>query len=163
MASRHVFAAVAAAFSFVATTSAHGGEAATPALKQCVAERDDARRLACFDAEMARLEAQPPAAPLPTAEEKFGARGDLKRDIEQPAQSSERELDRLDGTVEAIALRPGGGLIVTLDNGQVWQQLATGERFRLEVGDKVTLKPGVLGSYFLVGPRNRSTKVKRIK
>lgn len=138
-------------------------DVALSALQKCVAEKDDARRLICFDAEMARLAALPPPAPPPTPEEKFGARGDLKRDIEQPGKVAESTLEKLEGKVQSVATRPGGGLIVTLDNGQVWQQLATGESLQLKAGDSVTLKPGVLGSYSLVGARNRSIKVKRIK
>jgi hypothetical protein len=138
-------------------------EAVPSALKKCAAESDSARRLACFDAEMARLAALPPAAPPPTPEEKFGARGDLRRDIEQQGRAGEAPLRKLEATVAAIATRPGGGLVVTLDNGQVWQQLVAGEGFRLKAGEKVTLEPGALGSYFLVGSHGRSTKVKRIK
>ena len=163
MATRIAWAGIAAALSFAGAVRAAGDAATMPEMRKCVAERDDARRLACFDAAMARLDALPPAAPPPTPEEKFGARGDLRRDIERPSQPAEQELDKLEGAVAAVAMRPGGGLIVTLDNGQVWQQLATGEAFRREVGDRVTLKPGVMGSFFLVGPRHRSIKVKRIK
>ncbi len=156
-------AALAAALMVPNALRAAQGEAVSPALGKCVAERDDARRLACFDAEMARLASRPPAPPPPTPEEKFGARGNVARKIEQREQPQEPRLEKLEGTVSAIATRAGGGLVVTLDNGQVWQQLATGEGFRLKVGDQVTLKPGVLGSYFLEGPYGRSMKVKRVK
>ena len=156
-------AGIAAAVSFISAAPAAQPEAVPAAFKTCVAESDDARRLACFDAEMARLMALPPPAPPPTPEEKFGARGDLKRDIERPGKVAESALEKLEGKVQSVATRPGGGLIVTLDNGQVWQQLATGDSLQLKVGDSVTLKPGVLGSYSLVGARNRSIKVKRIK
>lgn len=156
-------AAAAAALSFPAAVPAAGQEAAPPSLQKCVAERDDARRLACFDAEMERLAALPPRAAPATPEEKFGARGDLKRDIEVEEKPAEAKLEKLEGTVAAVAARAGGELVVTLDNGQVWQQLATGESFRLKVDDKATLKPGVMGSYFLVSPYGRSMKVKRIK
>ena len=162
---RNPFALVvmAATIWFVNPSPAAERESVPAALQKCVAEKDDARRLICFDAEMARLAALPPPAPPPTPEEKFGARGDLKRDIEQPGKVAEPTLEKLEGKVESVATRPGGGLLVTLDNGQVWQQLATGESLQLKAGDSVTLKPGVFGSYSLVGARNRSIKVKRIK
>ncbi|MGD9599421.1 MAG: hypothetical protein AB7G76_15750 [Steroidobacteraceae bacterium] len=142
------------------------GRAATPvdalpeALAQCAAERDDTRRLACYDAEVARLAKQPPP---PTAEEKFGARGDLVREQERTAEPAEPRLTRLEATVTAIAARPGGELVITLDNGQVWHQLPTGERFRLEVGDKVVVKRGALGSYSMASPYGRAVKVRRTK
>ncbi len=156
-------AGIAAAVSFISAAPAAQPEAVPAAFKTCVAESDDARRLACFDAEMARLMALPPPAPPLTPEEKFGARGDLKRDIEERGQVAEPKLEKLAGKVEAITTRPGGELVVTLDNGQVWQQLPTGDSLPLKTGDDVTLKPGALGSFFLVGPRNRSIKVKRVK
>lgn len=159
----HAAAMAALLASFANPAPATGADAAPAALEKCVAERDDTRRLACFDAAMARLATLPPAAPPPTQEEKFGARGDLRRDIERQERPHEAPLDKLEGTVSAIAARADGTLVVTLDNQQVWQQLTGGEGFRLKAGDKVTLKPGVLGSYFLVSPYGRSTKVKRLK
>lgn len=142
------------------------GRAATAAdtlpqsLAQCAAEHDDTRRLACYDTEVARLAKLPPP---PTAEEKFGARGDLARAQERKANPVKPRLERLEAKVTAIVARPGGELVVTLDNGQVWQQLPTGESFRLAVGDSVIVKPGALGSYFMTSPHGRSVKVKRTK
>lgn len=113
---------------------------------------------------MARL-ADNPAKPLvaPSAQEKFGARGELARIVEKKDPVSEVRLEQLDAMVTAIVRRPHGQLVVTLDNSQVWQQLTIGENFRLKIADKVTLKRGVLGSYFLVGPYGRAMKVKRIQ
>lgn len=134
------------------------GDALRQALKHCAAEHDDARRLACYDAEVARLGELPPP---PTPEQKFGARGALAQVHE--AKREEPRLEKLEGTVTAIAVRPGGELVVTLDNGQVWQQLPIGESFRLKVGDRVTVKPGALGSYAMTSPYGRSAKVRRIR
>ncbi len=130
------------------------------AVRQCAAERDDARRLACYDAEAARLGTLPPP---PTPEQKFGARGDLAQQQESGGRHAEPKLERLDATVTGIAARPDGALMITLDNGQVWHQIATGESFRLKVGDKVTVKPGALGSYSMASPYGRSAKVKRVR
>lgn len=130
------------------------------AIRQCAAERDDARRLACYDAEAARLASTPPP---PTPEQKFGARGDLERGETQKARQEEPRLERLEATVSSITVRPDGALTITLDNGQVWHQIATGESFRLKAGDKVTVKPGVLGSFSMTSPYGRSAKVKRVK
>lgn len=140
--------------------SAANTDALPAALKQCAAERDDARRLACFDAEVARLGALPPP---PTPEQKFGARGELAQAQERKATPGESRLEKLEGKVTTLTTRLGGELVVTLDNGQVWQQLPIGETFRLKVGDQVTVKPGALGSYSMTSPYGRSAKVKRIK
>ncbi|GMU70129.1 MAG: hypothetical protein KF790_10620 [Steroidobacteraceae bacterium] len=135
------------------------GEGLSPALRQCVAEQDDARRLACYDAEIARLGTLPP--PL-TAEQKFGARGDVARAQDRTDKAGEPRLEKLDATVTAIVVQPGGELTITLDNGQIWRQIATGESFRLKAGDRVVVKPGSLGSFSMSNPHGRSVKVKRI-
>jgi hypothetical protein len=49
---------------------------------------------------------------------------------------------------------PDGKLIVSLANGQVWRQLDT-DRADVRPGDEVTIRPGALGSYLLVGARDR--------
>lgn len=143
---------------------AASAQAVSPGLKQCITEADDARRLACFDTEVARLAKTPlpvhAAAPVPTPEEKFGAREEVAREAEKQA---EPELTKLEAVTTAISTRPRGELVVTLDNGQVWEQVPSGEAFSLKVGDKVTIKSGLLGSFALVGPRGRSMKVKRVK
>lgn len=146
-------------FCVVIHGAAARGEGLSPALRQCAAERDDARRLACYDTEIARLGTLPPT---PTAEQRFGARGDVARAQEQTGKAAEPRLERLDATVTAIVVQPGGELTITLDNGQVWRQIATGESFRLKTGDRVVVKPGSLGSFSMTGPYGRSVKVKRI-
>jgi len=153
-------------------TPAALAQAVPPDLQQCVAEADDARRLACFDAGVARLAGVPPAtaapaapAPAPAAttatpEQIFGARGELAREVRPPA---ERALRQLNGHVAGLSKRTRGEIVVTLDNGQVWQLLSPLDDPRLEVGDAVTIKPGSMGSYFISGPAGRAAKAKRIK
>lgn len=163
-------------------TSVALAQGVPPELQQCVAEADDARRLACFDAGMARLASARPApapaagaaavapapasapAPAPVAastpEQVFGARGELAREVRPP---EERSLRQLDAHVAALARRTRGELVVTLDNGQVWQLLSPLDDPRLAVGEAVTIKPGSMGSYFLSGPAGRAAKAKRIK
>ena len=63
------------------------GQGLPPSLRACMAERDDARRLACFDREAAQLGPQSaataPATATPeplTAEQRFGFRGEARLD-----------------------------------------------------------------------------------
>ncbi|MGC1386532.1 MAG: hypothetical protein WA807_00840, partial [Steroidobacteraceae bacterium] len=65
--------------------------------------------------------------------------------------------------VAKLATRPRGELVVTLDNGQVWQQLTAVDYFPLKAGDTVEISSGALGSYVLSAPSKRSTKVTRIR
>jgi hypothetical protein len=147
---------------------AKAAERTADALLACADESDDAQRLRCFDAVVVGLRkapapvasaaavAPPPAAPAPTAEQKFGARGDIKPDKHET-------LSELTGTVTALGTKPRGELIVTLDNGQVWAEITTSSKIKLKTGDTVKIERGALGSYSLVAPNGRSSKVSRIQ
>lgn len=145
--------------------------AAAPAdFLACAAERDDARRLACFDAAVSQAKAQPAASqPPPVAaptllskEEKFGLRGDLKQ--EKAKQAPElAELKELQASVTKVAAKPYGELVLTLDNGQVWYEIQTNTGVRVKVGDPVVIKAGALNSFILVAPNGRSSKVSRVR
>jgi hypothetical protein len=89
-------------------------------------------------------------------EEKFGLRGDLKRE-------KLGELSELVATATGIAAKPRGELVITLDNGQVWTEIAPGSTIRVKVGDQVKIEAGTLGSFILIAPNGRSSKVSRIR
>ncbi|HKS58359.1 MAG TPA: hypothetical protein VJS12_23885 [Steroidobacteraceae bacterium] len=174
-------AAGAVVLSGVGVAPAKAAERTTEAVLACADEADDAQRLRCFDAVVANMRKAPPpaatvaaappaaaspaapaaAAPQPaagtvTAEQKFGARGDIKPDRHE-------DLSELNGTVSALGAKPHGELIVTLDNGQVWAEIATNSRVKLKVGDTVKIERGALGSFLLVAPNGRSSRVARIR
>ena len=105
---------------------------------------------------------QPPAASLPapapaaSPQERFGARGDLNPE-------KRTALSEITGKVAAVATRPYGELVVTLDNGQVWAEKATGSKTKVKVGDVVKIEAGALGSFILIAPNGRSSKVSRVR
>jgi hypothetical protein len=146
-----------------------------PTVSACTAEADNARRLACFDRAIARLsEQQAAASPAPTAssaaaplsaEDGFGRRGEMVREErERERQSVDTpKLKELTAVVTKISSRAHGELVITLDNGQVWTQIAVDTHFLVKLDDKVTVKPGVLGSFRLVAPAGRATQVKRLR
>lgn len=154
------------------------------ALRACRAEPDDARRLACYDREVGRLDAQAapaaaavaappaPAAPAATAapatpaltpEERFGRTGAMTREEADRKEQESRELTELQATVTEIWTRADGLMVLTLDNGQIWKQVRPDSRFRLKVGEQVKIQPAALGSFLLSGPSKRSTRVSRVK
>ena len=143
--------------------------ATTSGFLACAAEKDDARRLACFDAAVGQAQAATPgtrppavaAAPL-SKEEKFGLRGELKQEKAQKAPELQ-ELEQLQAQVTKVSTKPHGELVVTLENGQVWTEIQTNSGARVKAGDQVTIKPGALGSFLLVAPNGRSTKVTRVR
>ncbi|GGP62451.1 hypothetical protein GCM10009347_30660 [Shewanella algicola] len=75
----------------------------------------------------------------------------------------EDEIDRLYFTVANVSKAPGGALIVTLENGQVWKQ-TNAERYKVKKGHDIYIETGALNS-FLMGSdeRNATTRVKRLK
>lgn len=122
------------------------------ALLACRSEPDDAKRLHCYDKAM--------KSPLATpAGEDFGVRGGpLAREQEAKAST----VKQIRAKLAALATKPYGELVLTLDNGQVWEQLQAAY-FPLRPGDDITIKSGALGSYILVAPSGRGTKVRRLQ
>jgi|688.fasta_scaffold209207_2 hypothetical protein len=110
-------------------------------LLECRSEADDVRRLACFDREIARSG--------PSAEQRFGYRGEVARESLDREKAAAPALERLQAKVQSISTTPSGDWVVTLDNGQTWAQVPTGMRYSLRVGDAVTITPGALGSFLL--------------
>jgi hypothetical protein len=144
--------------------------ALTERLVECVRERDDARRLACFDRATAQLDASSSKGASVTAEggapsaSDFGVSGSevARKRGAAGEENAPPEVKRLDATVAAIARQPRGELVLTLDNGQVWVQKTATSYFPVEVGDQVTIMAGALSSYRLM-TGGRSTAVTRIK
>lgn len=143
----------------------------TAAFLACAGEKDDARRLACFDAAVVHAKSQPAGAeaaaptavaavPALTKEERFGLRGDLKQEKTKHVPEL-AELEELRAKVTQVAVKPYGQLILTLDNGQVWYEIQANSGIRVKAGDEVTIKPGALGSFSVVAPNGRSSKVTR--
>jgi hypothetical protein len=163
-----------AGFSVSLVQAAQG---ASDALLACANEKDDARRLRCFDAVVADMRrapaapaasvaatpsappaAAPPAAPTASIsrEDKFGARGDLDREKRE-------ELTQITGKVTEMGVRPHGELVITLDNGQVWAERTANSKVKVKVGDTVKIESGALGSFTLIAPNGRSSKVARVR
>ena len=157
------------ATALVTAGPAHAVAPATTAeFLACGAEKNDAQRLACFDAAVDRARAVPAnpapavvAAPL-SQEEKFGLRGELKQEKAQKVPELQ-ELEQLQAQVTSVSSKPHGELVVTLENGQVWTEIQTSSGARVKAGERVTIKAGALGSFLLVAPNGRSTKVTRVR
>ena len=153
----------------------------------CVAIDDDRARLACYDEAHGRTaksragapavaESAPVAATAATA---AAATATLARapapSPEQARQnfglSAEKVLGPQDGPSEIKAKVAAvqanevtGRAVVTLDNGQVWQQLeATKATKRPRVGDEVVIREASLDSYLMVTPERGSARVRRVR
>ena len=100
--------------------------------------------------------AQPSQAGTRSPEDRFGLRVDRE---EQKAG----ELTELSATATAISAKLRGELVITLDNGQVWGEIAPGSKIKVKPGDAVKIEAGTLGSFILIAPNGRSSKVTRIR
>lgn len=66
--------------------------------------------------------------------------------------------------VSELGTLPRGELLLTLDNGQVWQQKPGDRAMRIKVGDDVTIHRASLGSFLLTSQAaNGSMRVTRVK
>jgi hypothetical protein len=123
------------------------------ALQVCAQEKDDARRLSCFDREVQNL--------AHTHDNSFGLTAEQERKS-QPAEARDKASSQtLSSVVSAVSTRADGRLVITLANGQTWVQGEAWEVFHLSVGDPVTIKHGTLGSFQLSTSSGLSTRVSR--
>jgi hypothetical protein len=58
-------------------------------------------------------------------------------------------LKKITARIVTLSHRPGGSLILHLDNGQVWEQTEEGPDLHIAAGDPVAIARGVLGAYWL--------------
>jgi hypothetical protein len=126
-------------------------------LRRCASETEEAKRLACFDAL---------AATLPKLEaDQFGLTADIahKRDPVAQHQAAEHRAEAvLPGKIVALRQTPGGELVFTLDNQQVWVQAQAEPSKQFVIGDVVHIEHGAMGSLWLAADKARKTRVKRI-
>lgn len=154
----------------------------------CVAIADDAARLACYDRAMGHTAAPKPAPVAPTAPAapaaaaaatsaaaapvapvkkdpvgEFGLSEQAKQ-AKDPAKAAEAAAapDSITGRVMSVRWRKYGEFVVTLDNAQVWAQIEPMPSAVVRVGDTVTIKKALFGSYTLVTAGRIGTKVRRI-
>lgn len=77
-----------------------------------------------------------------------------------PANNERERPKEYTATVVAIRERPHGQMVVTLDNGETWSEQYASRKFRVQVGDTITMKKGMLSSsYQLVAPGGRGHKM----
>ncbi len=78
--------------------------------------------------------------------------------------NEDKEADEITAYVAEVIALPRGNHQITLDNDQVWRENRRVRRVSYEVGDKVTISRGLLGSYRMKSHRTGMiNKVRRIK
>lgn len=132
------------------------------ALETCRAEKNDSRRLSCYDRVVDAAPPESGSTPA-TPQEKFGYAGMRARKEQSAEQKDAARLSELVAKVTEVSKRPNGTHVITLDNGQVWVEKTLEPFLRISVGDEVTIRPAVLGTFLLSTPGSRSTRVTRTK
>jgi hypothetical protein len=167
-------------------------QASSKDILECAEAKDDAAKLKCYEALAARVRdgnaakvhgaggtavtgssatantpaasATPDSSKWPT-DANFGLQGDALRKAQErasPHKNGDRKAPTLVARVARVSRRPGFPLAVTLDNGQVWEELQQGSDVLISPNDPVTIKAGVMDSFFLTDVSKRTIRVRRI-
>jgi hypothetical protein len=145
--------------------SLHAEENISKGVLACAGFKDKNERLICYDrlAESLAADTQGQTdVKVPAPEELFGMSTDV-RSSERKAAAGEREsLESITQRVTGIQLARDGGAILTLENGQVWQQV-DGKYLLVKVGDTVTIARAAFGTFRLSTVGNRGARFKRVR
>lgn len=132
---------------------------------RCAEQIDDAQRLACYDAQYGKPDkvasAGPSAAQAPALQAPVPDARPAVADSKAKAPKSAAQSGNLTASIRALSVFHDGRFKATLDNGEVWTQLEPDKAAVLAVGDSITLKKAMLGSFQLVTPRGVVTRVKQ--
>jgi hypothetical protein len=158
-------------------------------IARCTAIGSNTERLACYDKLFAHPEEKKMPEGEPKASQSNAASGapaatataaaesaatqaksgidDFGLDGRKPGEQHPAEPkgpDQIEARVTQVTTQPRGEAVLTLDNGQVWQQQEYDWHLAFESGDDVLIKRGLLKSYRLQQKgNNRSTPVTRIR
>jgi hypothetical protein len=151
-------------------------------MEVCYHEADGPVRLACFNAEMQRRHAAtasgtkreedipmhpaPPAdaaAVQKRAQENAGLEGkELRRKLKEEGVAVEA-VKPIVATITRLLPRPNNEYAFVLDNGQIWEQSEVKADLYVNPHEPVTIKPGVLGSFYLTTSKSQRIRVHRIR
>jgi hypothetical protein len=151
--------------------------------RSCVAIADDGARLSCYDRALGRSAAPKPApatpasaaapaaaaavaVPVAPAKDPVGEFGltEQAKQAKDPSKAAAAAAapESITGRVVSLRWRKYGEFVVTLDNAQVWAQIEPMPSAVVRVGDTVTIKKALFGSYTLVTAGRIGTKVRRL-
>jgi hypothetical protein len=138
-------------------------------LEACYQQPDGAPRLACFNREMQRRQAATATTPAtgstaatPAPPDTVGLQGsELRKKLKDEGVKPE-PVKPIVATVVRVVPRPHSEQAFVLDNGQTWEQTESMENLDVKLHDTVTIKPGILGAFFLNTPRSQRVRVHRI-
>jgi hypothetical protein len=131
---------------------------------RCAQQFDDAQRLACYDAQYGRPVLVRPSgagAGAPAVMPVVPANPAVAESKAKAAKSPPAHSGNFTALISKLDHLRDGRFRATFDNGEVWTQLEPDRAIVLAVGDTVTVKKAVLGSFQLVTPGGLFTRVKQ--
>ena len=125
------------------------------------------QRLACYDREVAAMQVAISNQDLFMVDkEKARAAGRSLFGFSIPnfggLFGNNDQVSQIEGTIKSTAHNADGGWLITLNDGSVWTQTDDWPGLDARPGKKVTIKRGVLGSFWLSIPGQNGIKVKRV-
>ena len=133
--------------------------------QNCTQIANDSARLACYDAAFNRVTIEAEIAdfgtpPPPAPEDIIEANGSNDRII---ARSEEGDIDRVEFPIARLRRLHSGALVITLANGQVWQQTdPTTPRVPRAGVSTATIQRAAMGSFRMKFDSGRMFRVKRV-
>ncbi len=130
----------------------------------CAERADPQARLACYDEMFPPRSAAPATVPVSSEAERIREFGLTQRAVEESKPVAEREqpIDRIEASVTEVRPIQGGQRLLSLDNGHIWRIADGGSRGFLKVGDRVTIRRGLMGSHILSTPGGVGLRVRRV-
>jgi hypothetical protein len=139
-------------------------------MDSCAVLKSDAARLACFDRELElRKRLSPgrvctvPAPPPPVAATAPAPAATPVPPLPPAPAVRPPPPQPLSAQVVAIRTESPGIVAITLDNGEIWEQLETLQGFRVVLHHGVTIKPGLFGAFLLTTDERMTIRVRRIR
>jgi hypothetical protein len=146
-------------------------DASLDAARHCVAITDSLQRLVCYDralgdAGTAAALAQPAPNPadVVAAAAVSPARTLGDESLKRNTPSAEARETSLIAKISALKETRTDVYRISLDNGQVWQQMDMDSRFVVKVGDSIEIRKGSMGGYRLgrVGKGSKASNWVRV-
>ncbi len=131
-------------------------------LEVCYRIADASARVACFDHEMQRRHAAA-ATYQKRAEDNVGLEGKGLHEKLKEEGIAVEPVKPIVATITRLLPRSDNEYAFELDNGQTWEQSETKPGLYVKPHDSVTIKPGVLGAFYMTTSRSQRFRVHRIR
>ena len=94
----------------------------------------------------------------------FGLTPDVaRRNREARHPDAPKEADQIVVRVKGVTTRAHGEYLITMEDGNVWQEMEYSGNQPPQVGESVTIKRAMMGSFFLSRTKGTGLRVKRVQ